>query len=259
MIYRDLFSSSCDEFSAGTSSGYGAIIEGYTSSTTALYINQGRLRWASVSWSEPPGTSTQYLRADGTWGTPSVSSAVTSVSASSSSSGLSLTASPTTGAVNITLSGTPSLSSNSNALGGLSASSWARTFPCDSGTANAAGSGINFISLITGVQFRGTSNIIYVENVSDKRLKENITPETLGLEFINKLKPVTFNLLTRPRRQHGFIADDFESLIDHNDDALKTVNPDGIKGIDYISLIAPLVKAIQELTQEVNILKQKVG
>jgi hypothetical protein len=158
----------------------------------------------------------------------------------------------------LSLSGTPSVSSDSNALGGFSPSSWARIFPADTGTANAGGSGVNFNCYITGYQFRGSGNSIILEPVSDRRLKENIQSETLGLNFVNALKPVTYHMIGQERKAHGFIAQDIESLITETNDSLKIENSEGIKGVDYLSLISPLVKAIQELSAQVEELKKQI-
>jgi hypothetical protein len=156
---------------------------------------------------------------------------------------------------------TASFASNagdSNGLGGVNSSGWARIFVGDTGTGNAAGAGMNFNCLISGYQFRGTSNFMYLEPVSDRRLKENIEPETLGLNFINSLKPVTYYMIGKERKSHGFIAQDIENLITGEKDSLKIENADGMKGVDYMSLIAPLVKAIQELTAKVEALENKL-
>lgn len=148
---------------------------------------------------------------------------------------------------------------NANYLNGYTESQLARIFACDSGTANASGSGVNFNCTITGYRFRGTSNIVYLEPTSDRRLKENISPETLGLDFIKALKPVTYNMIGKDQKVHGFIAQDVESLITGDNDSLKFQNEDGIKGIDYLSLIAPMAKAIQELTAKVEALEKALN
>jgi hypothetical protein len=96
---------------------------------------------------------------------------------------------------------------------------------------------------------------MYIEPVSDRRLKENIEPEILGLDFVNALNPVTYNMIGQQRKAHGFIAQDVETLITSANDSLKIENSEGIKGVDYLSLIAPLTKAIQELSAKVAILE----
>lgn len=141
-------------------------------------------------------------------------------------------------------------------LGGYAASSWARIFVGDSGTANAAGSGMNFNCTISGYQFAGSGNTLTLQPISDRRLKENIAPETLGLSFVNSLIPVTYNLIGQQRKSHGFIAQDIETLIADANDSLKIENADGMKGVDYMSLIAPLVKAVQELTKRIEELEK---
>jgi hypothetical protein len=155
---------------------------------------------------------------------------------------------------------TTGTAADSNALGGVAASGWARIFVGNTGTANAAGSGMNFSVTFAGYQFRGTSNIMYLETVSDERIKKDIEPEKLGLDFINQLKPVTYRMKEGVQTKfHGFIAQDVEGLITGEGDSLKTENSDGIKGVDYISLIAPLTKAVQELTARVQELEKKNG
>jgi hypothetical protein len=278
---------------------------------SALYV-AGTFGWGGYSIAAPSGSTSTYLRNDGTWASISGGTGtVTSVSGTGTVSGLTLSGTVTTSG-SLTLGGALTLTSsnvttalgytpysNTNPSGYITSSGscayatnagyatsagsassattastatsatyasylgsysdyyWARTFPCDTGTANAAGSGINFNCLITGYRFRGTSNIVYIEPVSDRRLKENIQPEVLGLEFINALLPVTYNMIGQERKAHGFIAQDFDSLISDVQDSLKIEHEDGIKGIDYISLIGPLVKAVQELSAEVSSLKSK--
>ena len=143
-------------------------------------------------------------------------------------------------------------------MGGYAASSWARIFPTNSGTANAAGSGMNFNCTVSGVQFSGASNTLTLQAVSDRRLKENIQPETLGLNFIKALIPVTYNMIGQTRKAHGFIHDQVQPLISGNNDSLSIINQDGMGGVDYMSLIAPLVKSIQELSAQVEELKKQI-
>jgi hypothetical protein len=135
------------------------------------------------------------------------------------------------------------------------ANSYCQLVSTDSGTAYVSGGGLNFYCAIAGYQIRGTGNIIYLEPISDRRLKQDIEPETLGLKFINDLRPVTYKMKGKALTQHGFIAQDVEKLIATVNDALATQNEKGIKGVDYLSLIAPLVKAVQELTQRLAVLE----
>jgi len=120
-------------------------------------------------------------------------------------------------------------------------------------------SGLTFTSsTISGYRFSsvvGSATVRY-EATSDRRLKEAIVPEKLGIEFILKLKPVRYKLRTGPIDFHGFIAQDLDDIdLDSTNDSLRITNEDGTRGIDYVSLISPIVKALQELTSKVSILE----
>jgi len=129
-------------------------------------------------------------------------------------------------------------------------------WPTDSGVAYAS-SGMNLLtSGIGGVQTRGTGNVIYIEAISDARLKQDITPETLGLDFVNALRPVSYRLIANPKtKYHGFIAQDLGVLIAGRDDALYQTHDNGMHGVDYQAIIGPLVKAVQELTARITALE----
>jgi hypothetical protein len=213
----------------GSSNGFGGYFTGYTPSSVGL----------ACTTISPTYTAFQIIQGKFVWGAYTINQPTGSTTTYLRNDG----AWSTVDAVS---------------LGGFAASSWARIFVGDTGTANAGGSGINFNCLITGYQFRGTSNIMYLEPVSDKRLKENIEPETLGLSFVNALKPVTYNMIGQERKAHGFIAQDVEPLITSTNDSLKIENSEGMKGVDYLSLIAPLVKAVQELSAQVEELKKQI-
>jgi hypothetical protein len=84
-------------------------------------------------------------------------------------------------------------------------------------------------------------------NSSDARLKRDIVPVTLGLAFVRQLKPVEYNWRSPYLRghQYGFLAQD---LIPLGFAGVDTSNPDEY-GLRYTDLIAPLVKAVQELSE----------
>ena len=158
-------------------------------------------------------------------------------------------------------------------LGGTVASSWARIFPTNSGTANAGGSCFNLLgSTSTGIAgayvgTSGTSNIVtftvQTTSPSDLRLKEEVANSDLGLAFINQLRPVSYKLKADPKHQkgYGFIAQEVEALIG-GDSSLVYHEPDwkvgdetGFKTIHYPSYIAVLTKAVQELSAKVTALE----
>jgi hypothetical protein len=129
-------------------------------------------------------------------------------------------------------------------------------WPCQSGVAYA-NNGMQFLSSgIGGVQTRGSGNALFIEAISDRRLKQNIEPEILGVDFINSLTPVSYRLINNPViKFHGFIAQDLGLLVNTEDDSLYQTHDNGTLGVDYMSLIAPLVKAVQELTLRIKILE----
>jgi hypothetical protein len=252
----------------------------------ALYISNGTIRWGVYDIAAPAGSTSTFLRNDGQWATPSSSSGVTSLATSNSSSGLTLSASASTGAVTLTLSGTPTSATNatnatySDYLGGYSGSQYARIFATNSGTANAAGAGMNFSgSAATGIagayvrSYAGTgafSNYVYYEvtttSPSDVRLKEEIADTDLGLAFVKQLRPVSYKLKadTKHQKGYGFIADEVEQIIGldsslvYFEENWQVGDEKGFKTIHYPSYIAVLTKAIQELTAKVEALEAKV-
>jgi exoribonuclease II len=122
----------------------------------------------------------------------------------------------------------------------------------NTGTANAAGAGFN-ITVGAGMSgsyaFTASSNNVVLDVISDARLKKDVLQETLGLAFINALKPVTYRMINGTEMlHHGFIAQDVETVLGKGDDSLTVENAEGIKGLNYTALIGPMAKAIQELT-----------
>jgi len=131
---------------------------------------------------------------------------------------------------------------------------------------------------------------------SDSRLKTNVNNSPLGLNFINALRPVNYQFINggnqvevdeagnpiiestdsdnKPvyklasiagkRTHYGFIAQEVKSALD----AAKVgdfagwvlgdlTNPDSIQSLSYEQFIAPLVKAVQELTTRITALEAK--
>jgi len=118
--------------------------------------------------------------------------------------------------------------------------------------------------------------------VSDERLKVDIVDTSLGLEFVKKLRPVSFKWKDRAfqtlesaanpqnpgvRNHQGFIAQQVKSVLDSLgiDSAIHVhTNEPGnelhdIHGVRKEELIAPLVKAIQEQNEEIQTLKSELA
>ncbi len=97
---------------------------------------------------------------------------------------------------------------------------------------------------------------------SDRRLKKNIEPIEAGLDFIQKLKPVSYQLNSDAsgKTNWGFIAQDIEALLG-NQNAVLTIGGDSARslGLRYSDFVAPLVKALQEQQQMIEALQQKAN
>jgi hypothetical protein len=105
---------------------------------------------------------------------------------------------------------------------------------------------------------------------SDGRLKTNVQDDSLGLSFINRLRPVTFNWKASPdidpslpyynevnQRNtttviHGLIAQEVKAALDAEGcstfNGWDAGNHDTIQAISREMFISPLIKAIQELS-----------
>jgi hypothetical protein len=88
---------------------------------------------------------------------------------------------------------------------------------------------------------------------SDESLKENIKPLENVLDKIKDYRCVEYNLKANNNKKIGFIAQDWEN------DFAPIVNKDdeGLLGMKYTETIPVLLKAIQELKAEVDLLKQE--
>jgi len=115
---------------------------------------------------------------------------------------------------------------------------------------------------------------------SDARLKNVIGQETLGLSFINRLNPVTFtwksqadlpvdhphystaNKKNTTTVMHGLLAQDVKAAMDAEGCSTFNgwdVDDDGVQAVSREMFITPLIKAIQELTAQVETLKAEVA
>jgi hypothetical protein len=108
-----------------------------------------------------------------------------------------------------------------------------------------------------------------ITSLSDKRDKKKIEPLNVGLDFINKLNPVTFVWDERDEngkhdiKDFGFIAQDLKTAQEdiNLEETLKLVyeeNPDKLEA-SYGKLVPILVKAIQDLSKEIENLKNKLN
>ena len=126
---------------------------------------------------------------------------------------------------------------------------------------SSASSQILFINSNGTVGSISTSGSLTSYNVSsDRRLKENITPLTTGLQTVLALKPSQYNYISEPSQViQGFIADELQEIVPHavngEKDAVDEEGKPVYQGVDASFLIPFLVSAIQELKAEVDALK----
>tara|TARA_R110002072_G_scaffold260722_4_gene419242 strand:- start:20099 stop:21736 length:1638 start_codon:yes stop_codon:yes gene_type:complete len=99
---------------------------------------------------------------------------------------------------------------------------------------------------------------------SDERWKEQIEKSKLGLDFINSLNPVSYVRKNDAdkRVEFGVIAQELEKTLNQfevTNSGMLTKDDQGMLSVRYNDLIAPLVKAIQELTKENEDLRDQAG
>lgn len=101
---------------------------------------------------------------------------------------------------------------------------------------------------------------------SDRRLKTNIASldASTSLAEINSLSPVAYDWLDPEKggvRQHGFIAQQVQQVFPElvSTTSATALTPNGTLGLNYLGLIAPIVKAVQTLSSEVQSLTATVA
>ena len=107
-----------------------------------------------------------------------------------------------------------------------------------------------------------------ISSLSDQRDKTDIVDLPIGLDFVNKLRPVKFKWETREenikngRIDNGFIAQELQTVQNEsNADYVRSVdtsNPDQLAAA-YSRLIPVMVQAIKDLSAEVEQLKSQLN
>ena len=112
----------------------------------------------------------------------------------------------------------------------------------------------------------GNTNVTYAgvqvawTITSDRRWKSNILNSNLGLSFINKLRPVSYtrNNDESQKTEYGLIAQEVEEVLKDEgaeNTGMLTITHEGMYELRYNDLLAQLIKAIQELKNENDILR----
>jgi hypothetical protein len=97
---------------------------------------------------------------------------------------------------------------------------------------------------------------------SDRRWKSDISESNLGLDFIKRLRPVSYyrNNDKSKKLEYGFIAQELEETLNTSgagNNGIISKDDKGMYGVRYNDLMAPMVKAIQEQQKMIDELKKQ--
>jgi cytoskeletal protein CcmA (bactofilin family)/competence protein ComGC len=118
-----------------------------------------------------------------------------------------------------------------------------------SGSISASGLNINGNAVI-----QGNATVQQLRYGSDIRLKKDIK-DIDGLEIIKKLSPKSYLWKRNDELSYGLIAQEVETHYPH----LVGTDDNGLKSLDYVQLIAPLIQAVQSLEMELTELKSSIN
>jgi hypothetical protein len=140
--------------------------------------------------------------------------------------------------------------------------------------ANALITASNTIVLGDGAITNIRCQVQVINALSDARHKRDVKDLMLGLPFINRLRPVEYRFDNGdPTLRWGFIAQEVEAALPTREHGMAqgTINEPHLEFLcrenndertmllAYISLIAPLVKAVKELSAELDAVKSRLG
>ena len=89
---------------------------------------------------------------------------------------------------------------------------------------------------------------------SDYRLKEDLK-DFVGIDLINRIKTYDYQWKSDKTRMYGVVAHEFAEILSYAVTGQK--DEERMQGVDYSKIVPVLVKAIQELSAEITILKNK--
>lgn len=129
--------------------------------------------------------------------------------------------------------------------------------------------GGGFWPAVTNQQTLGKSGALWTAvwatngtiQTSDGRSKDVLRGEPLGLDFIKRLRPVEYSWKDSPNgTHHGLVAQDLERALRGEPFAglVAPANDNDRYGLNYDELVAPMVKAMQELSDENLILRERL-
>jgi hypothetical protein len=128
----------------------------------------------------------------------------------------------------------------------------------DSVKFSVASDGATYIAtLVTNGTVYSNSGILTNSNPSDQNLKQNIQSMIGGTVFVNELNPVSFEWKSEANgtgTKYGFIAQEVQQVIPE----IVSTDSTGTIGLDTVSMIPFLVKAIKEQQEVINTLKVEI-
>jgi hypothetical protein len=271
------------------SSGIGAILNGNGVTPIGVAI-AGGLQWGIYTYPVPTGSTTTFLRNDGTWAVPAGggggSGTVTSVATSGTVSGITLTGGPITTSGTITLGGTLAVAASDITSGTIA------TARLGTGTANtttflrgdntwsastnnfglspSSGTGYsNTFSFFTGgtgitVTGNGTDRLTF-DVTSDARLKYDIDFDNEDYKTIIPAIKIAKYKRNDKRDykpddyiEHGTTAQSAETVCSYLVNLTNHEDSDSIKAVNYQSIFAMNVKYTQYLQQQIDLLKAEI-
>lgn len=105
----------------------------------------------------------------------------------------------------------------------------------------------------SGNSYHGTLFANAHQVTSDARLKDNIVESKYGLDTVLQLRSVEYD--KDNKHDVGLIAQEVEQIIPE----FVGEQENGMKTVNYSQMVSVLIKAVQELSAEVNALKAKLG
>ncbi|MEI4232984.1 tail fiber domain-containing protein [Roseovarius sp. D22-M7] len=107
------------------------------------------------------------------------------------------------------------------------------------------------LDVVGDIQYTGV-----ISDVSDRRLKDNISDLSGELGKIVSLQGVSFTMNDDPKKrvELGFIAQDVEEIYP----TLVATDEKGFKSLNYQGLIAPMLEAIKEQQKEISALRAEI-
>lgn len=93
----------------------------------------------------------------------------------------------------------------------------------------------------------GVISCVDLNSSSDIGQKTNITDISNALSIVEELHPIEFNWILNGNKSAGVLAQELEQVLPH----LVSTGQDNFKTVNYLGIIAYLIKAIQELNQKI--------